>query len=459
MNRAKLFEQHIKAVFCALIVFLVGDAVGTRIDTTWIGGRWSVPFWVAWRSAIIFGCAGAFRGFAQVNRFGLTVLVTVGASIFWFPSIPTPLHITAFIGVPAAGLIALRLNEDGDGRKLVLAAGGCALAALFVSNNWYTVEFPYASIHNPRATAIHLATCQGQIEDILQERPGWQQFLASSDSEWVTHMHGQAFRLSDHSDLSRLGWKARKPSTVSGAARVKRILGIEILRYSVILAGVIALWFLPTNRQVRKLAAPSLTMVLVALLTQQTLLVLPWFVPDSQLLAELTYLLSFTVGFLVLLRSKFDLKALLKWRGWAIVLAVTAVDQLGTIGITKALQKLGHAEIWTDWAFAVGLFAGPLEYGYELLISLIWAPFFEEFLHRGLIFGALQTRLNPWVAALISSLFFALIHFSSPAASLTLIWGGLVACWLYRRTGSLLPCIVLHSLYNIHATLAVSVYR
>jgi len=83
-------------------------------------------------------------------------------------------------------------------------------------------------------------------------------------------------------------------------------------------------------------------------------------------------------------------------------------------------------------------------------LTCVIAPIGEEFLFRGFIFTALRNWRGPWTAAAISGLLFGLVHVGStplldlvPLAAL-----GFGLCMLYRQTGSLYPCIAVHSLNN-----------
>lgn len=53
-----------------------------------------------------------------------------------------------------------------------------------------------------------------------------------------------------------------------------------------------------------------------------------------------------------------------------------------------------------------------------------------------------------WMPIVISSALFAVMHASQGAAPLVLFFFGLVLGFLYRQTGSIIPCIVLHFLLN-----------
>jgi membrane protease YdiL (CAAX protease family) len=83
-------------------------------------------------------------------------------------------------------------------------------------------------------------------------------------------------------------------------------------------------------------------------------------------------------------------------------------------------------------------------------LTCVVAPIGEEFLFRGFIFTALRNWRGPWTAAVITGLLFGLVHVgSAPLLDLVPLAGlGFGLCLLYRRTGSLYPCIALHSLNN-----------
>ncbi len=86
------------------------------------------------------------------------------------------------------------------------------------------------------------------------------------------------------------------------------------------------------------------------------------------------------------------------------------------------------------------------------------APMAEEFFFRGFLFGVLRRmhvrignrELGPWVAAAIVGLLFGLAHFDSaqPEFLIPLGFLGFVLCIVRWRTGSLYPCMALHSINN-----------
>jgi membrane protease YdiL (CAAX protease family) len=83
-------------------------------------------------------------------------------------------------------------------------------------------------------------------------------------------------------------------------------------------------------------------------------------------------------------------------------------------------------------------------------LTCVLAPMCEEFLFRGYIFTALRNWRGVWPAAVITGALFGAVHAgSAPAVDLVPLAGlGFGLCLLYRYTGSLYPCIAVHSLNN-----------
>jgi uncharacterized protein len=118
---------------------------------------------------------------------------------------------------------------------------------------------------------------------------------------------------------------------------------------------------------------------------------------------------------------------------WVIALNVKEED-------TKLLEALGTNETVVLLALSA-------------LLTTVIAPICEETLFRGYIFGALS-KWKGWLpAAAITGVLFGGVHYGSapPVDLVPLAVLGFALCWLYRRTGSLYPCIAVHSLNNSFA--------
>ena len=96
----------------------------------------------------------------------------------------------------------------------------------------------------------------------------------------------------------------------------------------------------------------------------------------------------------------------------------------------------------------------------EELVVCILAPLAEEVIFRGAV---LRTMLEHWegnkrwTAITISALLFALAHMN-PAQMPHAFLLGLLIGWLYERSRSLIPCVVLHCANNTIAYLMTAAY-
>lgn len=79
-------------------------------------------------------------------------------------------------------------------------------------------------------------------------------------------------------------------------------------------------------------------------------------------------------------------------------------------------------------------------------IAILFAPFAEEYLFRGLLYRTLNRQWGSWTAVVGAAAFFAIYH---PLLSwLPVALLGAVNCVLFRRSGRLAPAILLHMTYN-----------
>ena len=85
--------------------------------------------------------------------------------------------------------------------------------------------------------------------------------------------------------------------------------------------------------------------------------------------------------------------------------------------------------------------------GWFFLVGILFAPFVEEIFFRGFVFQGFRQKYG-WVSAmLLSALIFAAAHLD-PVALIPTFVLGLVLAYLYHRSNSLWPGIILHFLVN-----------
>jgi len=90
--------------------------------------------------------------------------------------------------------------------------------------------------------------------------------------------------------------------------------------------------------------------------------------------------------------------------------------------------------------------------------AAILAPVAEEIFFRGFLYGGLRPKFGALGAMLVSSIFFTALHFSIDAFIPILVLG-LCLAWLYERTGSLYPGILLHFANNALAVLMLALIQ
>lgn len=110
--------------------------------------------------------------------------------------------------------------------------------------------------------------------------------------------------------------------------------------------------------------------------------------------------------------------------------------------IFQGLANSGDMAAMSVWVFAI----------------VVGAPIIEEFVFRGYLQTALANRLGPVAGVVIASLIFGLIHFDLEALPV-LVTAGLGFGYIYHKTGSLLPSMLLHFAMNGWATTYLLVFE
>lgn len=98
------------------------------------------------------------------------------------------------------------------------------------------------------------------------------------------------------------------------------------------------------------------------------------------------------------------------------------------------------------------------ELGALLILVAVIAPIVEELFFRGMLYPVLRQRWSAIAAIVVNGFLFALIHVV-PILLPGLFFVGMVLAWVRERSGSVIPCMVIHALQNgtvllvIYATL------
>jgi membrane protease YdiL (CAAX protease family) len=147
------------------------------------------------------------------------------------------------------------------------------------------------------------------------------------------------------------------------------------------------------------------------------------------------------------------------WRGWqlaspglrnllaSLALGVAAGLALGAVGLLylMILRHIPTTAALLDQARAQ-LNATPYLRAAMLGAAVVFAPFAEEFLFRGLLYRTLDREFGGWRAIAASAAFFAMYH--PPLSWLPVGLLGVVNALLFKHTGRLAPAVVVHMVYN-----------
>lgn len=129
----------------------------------------------------------------------------------------------------------------------------------------------------------------------------------------------------------------------------------------------------------------------------------------------------------------------LPWKAWAGMAAGT----LGLLLILEPLVSLIPIPEFFKTLFEQAFTQEPL----VILLIVIAAPLFEEWLFRGILLNGFLRLYTPAKAIVWSAVLFGVIHLN-PWQGLPAVVLGALFGWLTYRSGSILPAILLHALAN-----------
>jgi membrane protease YdiL (CAAX protease family) len=129
------------------------------------------------------------------------------------------------------------------------------------------------------------------------------------------------------------------------------------------------------------------------------------------------------------------------------VIRICFVFTMMLLGVQLQPQEVLTRLDVTGWTFFLTFFS-----------AAILAPVAEEIFFRGFLYGGLRARIGPIGAMMVSTVFFSALHFSLDAFVPILVLG-LCLAWLYERTGSLYPGMLLHAMNNAVAVIVLLIIQ
>jgi membrane protease YdiL (CAAX protease family) len=136
-------------------------------------------------------------------------------------------------------------------------------------------------------------------------------------------------------------------------------------------------------------------------------------------------------------------------RNWFLLGMVVLGTSFGfALVVDAAVKALGGRTSWGEFLIEPLIHGSSFQALACSLELVVFAPFGEELLFRGVLFGALASKLSPHRAAIVAALVFSAWHAYGLVGSLLLAVDGYLLALLYWRTRSLVPGMVVHAALN-----------
>lgn len=168
--------------------------------------------------------------------------------------------------------------------------------------------------------------------------------------------------------------------------------------------------------------------------------------PAPLLVLPMTVAAALTIALFVLVRWTPLSRRYIKTRPWASLFWV-AIAGLGMAALSDVMLEVLHLDLPPEYAQQ---FATIMSHDYGYLAVGLLVPVAEEFIFRGAVLRCLISvsgeRLH-WVAIALSAVIFAVLH-GNMAQGVNAFVVGLLLGWMYWRTRSVVPGIVLHWVNN-----------
>jgi membrane protease YdiL (CAAX protease family) len=159
---------------------------------------------------------------------------------------------------------------------------------------------------------------------------------------------------------------------------------------------------------------------------------------QSCLLYMLTLSLTITVGFRIRKEWKVNSEGL--------HIPIIVVSTLAIVPIHIVLEPIQNLFPVPDFLNKMTLDISEYPWLYFFVV-VIAAPVLEEIIFRGIILAGFLKNYRPSNAILVSAFLFALIH-GNLAQGIGAFVIGLLLGWIYWKSNSIIPCIILHGINN-----------
>lgn len=98
-----------------------------------------------------------------------------------------------------------------------------------------------------------------------------------------------------------------------------------------------------------------------------------------------------------------------------------------------------------------------LNFGIGFVSAAIISPVYEEIFYRGFLYRFFSSRYGVLSGMLISSIIFTVVHIPTFNTLPVNFVSGLIFAWVYQKTGSIIPSILIHGIFNGIAVILTSI--
>lgn len=140
-------------------------------------------------------------------------------------------------------------------------------------------------------------------------------------------------------------------------------------------------------------------------------------------------------------------KLIVVWTFNLIVVSIALVIVMSFVGIGTANSKTESLQSqMTFLNFTIGFIS-----------AAIISPIYEEIFYRGFLYRFFSSRYGILSGMVISSTIFTIVHIPTFNTLPVNFVSGLVFSWVYQRTGSIIPSILIHGIFNGIAVILVAI--
>ncbi|WP_226682834.1 CPBP family intramembrane glutamic endopeptidase [Sutcliffiella horikoshii] len=126
---------------------------------------------------------------------------------------------------------------------------------------------------------------------------------------------------------------------------------------------------------------------------------------------------------------------------WTVVLIVSSIllvvimDMLGVGVDNSKTESLKDEVTWFTFMIA-------------FLSAAVISPIYEEIFYRGFLYKWIRGKWGVGAGLLVSSLIFTVVHIPTYNTLPVNFLSGIVFAWTYERSGSIVPGIIIHGVFN-----------